>query len=116
MSLGDSSNMKSTALKHLQSSCGSPKNTPYTRYNGMGARGRHWDARWREGSPAPASCASDNRHGDKRAARCPPCGDGGWSGTSGRVAREGALGEGPSRAHTGRKGAYASDPQTVWAP
>jgi hypothetical protein len=37
----------------------------------------------------------------------------GSSGTSDRVAREGALGDVPSRAHTRRNGACASGPQTL---
>jgi hypothetical protein len=82
----------------------------------MGATGHRWEGRWRAGSPAPATRASDSPHGDRRAARSPRCGVVGWAAAWGRGAAEKAVGDARRLAHTGRSAVSESVRHTAGAP
>jgi transposase len=51
-----------------------------TRCSGTGARGHHWDGRWRADCPDRATPDNHNRHTDSSAVRCRSHGDAGASG------------------------------------
>ena len=100
---------------HEKSCRGAPENSRCTRYSGTAARGHHWDGHWPAGCPVPASRDSHSLLWGQKCWRCPPCGGGGASGASARVAPEAAVGDVRLLAHTGHNAASWSGPQTVWA-
>src|SRR5712691_5215182 len=86
-----------------------PKAMIMTQIACLDANGGHrWDGHWHTDCPARASRDSDSQREGKSASRCPPCGGGGGSGASARVAPEGALGDARLLAHTGHKAVCAS--------
>jgi hypothetical protein len=111
----------------VQLTCGNADRLP-TRYDQavdhlcsrVSGGGKNWrtseDGQWPAACPIPASRERDSQHGDRRAWKCPPCGDGGGSGgASPQVAPEVTLGEARLRAQTGHKPAWTSGPPTVGA-